>query len=304
MTPISAGALRVFKTSLTAKVFGICFLSVHVPLLVFIVCLATGFEAAPGPVFGLLLVATLVGTVACLSILWWVLRPLRTLTHAVKAYRQDGTPIRMNLRQPDEIGVLTSAVTAMVSEVDGLVQRLRHQAMSDPLTGLGNRRWLSERMAQEMARAKRQTEPLSMILFDLDHFKKINDTFGHDVGDKVLVAAGEVVRSCMRPYDLGARIGGEEFCLILPRTTLSEASSAAERLRGIIERTVVEPLPKGAVTASFGVYQSTAGDGLQQMLKHCDEALYEAKHAGRNRVRQAIAPIETVPHHGVQQLSA
>ena len=295
MNPISSTVFGVFSTSLTVKVFTVCFVSVHVPLLVFIAYLASGFEARPGPVLGLLLGATVVGTGLCLSSLWWLIRPLRDLVTAVKNYHIDRTPIRMDLRQRDEIGLLATAVTTMVAEMDLLVKRLRHQAMTDPLTGLGNRRWLGERAAQDLARADRQSEPVSIILFDLDRFKAINDTHGHDVGDKVLVAAGEVIRNCIRTYDLAARIGGEEFSIVLPRTGRIEATTIAERLRDALAKTEVEPLPRGRVTASFGVYQAAPDDRLQQMIFMSDKALYEAKDSGRNCVRQAYREPENQP---------
>lgn len=295
MNPISSAVLGVFSTSLTVKVFTICFVSVHVPLLVFIAYLASGFEARPGPVLSLLIGATVVGTGICLSSLWWLIRPLSNLVSAVRTYHVDRTPIRMDLRQRDEIGLLATAVTAMVAEMDVMMKRLCHQAMTDPLTGLGNRRWLGERTAQELARTDRVSEPVSTIVLDLDRFKAINDTHGHDTGDKVLVAAGEIIRNCVRPCDLAARIGGEEFCIILPQTSRAEATMIAERLREALAKTEVAPLPRGRITASFGVYQAQSGEGLQQMLFMSDKALYEAKGSGRNCVRQAYREPENQP---------
>jgi len=295
MNPISSTVLGVFSTSLTVKVFTICFVSVHVPLIVFIAYLASGFEARPGPVLGLLIGATVVGTGMCLSSLWWLIRPLRNLVAAVKTYHLDKTPIRMDLRQRDEIGLLATAVTTMVAEMETMVHRLRHQAMTDPLTGLGNRRWLGERAAQEIAQSAQSSEPVSVIVFDLDRFKAINDNHGHDIGDKVLVTAAEVIRGCLRTGDLAARIGGEEFCILMPRAGRAEATAIAERLREALARTEVKPLPPGRMTASFGVYQALPGDGLQQMLQMSDKALYEAKASGRNCVRQAYQEPENQP---------
>ena len=287
MNPTPPMALQPFRKSLTAKIFMICFLSIHVPLIAVIAYLAIGFETQPLTLLLLLLGATLIGTVACLSGLWLLLRPLRSLTRAVKTYRDEGQPVRMFSKADDEIGVLATAVTSMVAEVETLMQKLRHQAMTDPLTGLGNRRWLSERVAQELARAERQAEPISVILFDLDKFKTINDSHGHDVGDQVLVAAGEIATNYVRPYDLAARIGGEEFCIVLPKTTETEAADIAERLRAALAKTTVTPLAQGRLTASFGVYQGEAGESFAQMLRVADTLLYDAKQSGRNRVRQA-----------------
>ncbi len=287
MIPMSSRLTRMVQTSLTIKVFAICFVSVHVPLLVFIVYLAGGNGSEPEPVLLLLLAATVAGTSICLLSLWWMIRPLSQLANAIKIYRANGTPVRMQIDRKDEIGLLASTVTAMVAETETLMTKLRHQAMTDLLTGLGNRRWLNERAAEELARAERQGEPLSIIVLDLDRFKGINDGHGHETGDRVLVATGEIVRTCLRPYDLAARIGGEEFCILLPRTSLDDAEAIGERLRAAMAATTVPPLRQGRMTASFGICAAGPGDRLPDMLLRADFALYEAKRDGRNCIRRA-----------------
>jgi diguanylate cyclase (GGDEF)-like protein len=287
MIPMSSRLTRMVQTSLTIKVFAICFVSVHVPLLVFIVYLAGGNGAEPEPVLLLLLAATVAGTTICLLSLWWMIRPLSQLAQAIKIYRANGTPVRMQIDRKDEIGLLASTVTAMVAETETLMNKLRHQAMTDLQTGLGNRRWLNERAAEELARAERQGEPLSIIVLDLDRFKGINDGHGHETGDRVLVATGEIVRTCLRSYDLAARIGGEEFCILLPRTSLDDAEAISERLRTALAATTVPPLRQGRMTASFGICAAGPGDRLPDMLLRADFALYEAKRDGRNCIRRA-----------------
>jgi diguanylate cyclase (GGDEF)-like protein len=289
MIPVTSKFAQAVQSSLTIKVFAICFLSVHVPLLVFIIYLAGGFATRPEPVLILLLAATVAGTAICLLTLWWLIRPLRQLAQAVKAYQKDGTPVRMQLDSRDEIGLLATTVTAMVAETENLMAKLRHQAMTDPLTGLGNRRWLSERMAEELSRAERQCDPLSVIVFDLDRFKAINDSHGHETGDHVLMTVAEVVRTLLRPYDLAARIGGEEFCIVLPRTSIDDAEAISERLRATLAATVVPPLRRGRMTASFGVCAAVSETRLPVLLQRADAALYAAKRAGRNCVRRADA---------------
>jgi diguanylate cyclase (GGDEF)-like protein len=292
MIPMTSRLAQAVQSSLTIKVFTICFLSVHVPLLVFIIYLASGFATQPEPVLILLLAATLAGTAICLLTLWWLIRPLRQLAQAVKTYQQDGTPVRMQMDSRDEIGLLATTVTSMVAETENLMAKLRHQAMTDPLTGLGNRRWLAERMAEEMSRAERQCEPLSVVVFDLDRFKAINDSHGHETGDRVLVAVAEIVRTSLRRYDLAARVGGEEFCIILPRTSLDDAEVISERLRATLAATVVPPLRRGRMTASFGICDAGTETRLSVLLQRADTALYEAKRDGRNCIRRA-APQET-----------
>lgn len=295
MIPTHATLRGAMRHSLLAKIFGTCFLAIHLPLIAIILFLASGFASHPGPVLGVLLAATLAGTITCLALLWRFVAPLRRLARAIEEYQVEGAPIRIHVSQKDEIGTVARAVVNMVTEVEILMKKLRHQASSDPLTGLHNRRWLAERIPVEQARAAREKAPLSAILFDLDHFKQINDRHGHDTGDHVLMAVSEAVRDSLRRYDIAARIGGEEFCLILPRTGQEEANGIAERLRQVFERLVVEPLPRGRVTASFGVYEAMPCDSMQQILLRADQALYAAKEAGRNRVVAMERPPIRVP---------
>lgn len=166
-------------------------------------------------------------------------------------------------------------------------QRLLEMANTDALTGVGNRRWFEEQGRREIERAFRQQEPLCLLIFDVDHFKRINDTYGHDAGDQVLRVLSAQVRGGLRGVDLLARFGGEEFIVMLPSTTLAEAAQVAERLRASLEQSPVD-LGSGQserMTVSVGICQlgSAAGD-LDGLLKEADVALYRAKRTGRNRV--------------------
>lgn len=285
MIPKLNALLRTCRTSLTAKIFAISFVSIHVPLIALISVLTFGFQLDTAALITLLLTATVLGTGLCLFALWRLLQPLRKLAVAVADYQALGTPFQMNLQRQDEIGLLSRAVTGMVTHVDELMKELRHQATTDSLTGLGNRRWLGARVAEEQSRARRQDEPLSIVVFDLDRFKDINDRYGHEVGDTVLIAVGEVVRDCLRPYDLAARLGGEEFCLVLPKTREEKAIAIAERIRARLEGSIVKPLPPGRITASFGVSETQSHMGLQEMLCVADRLLYQAKNDGRNMIK-------------------
>lgn len=165
--------------------------------------------------------------------------------------------------------------------------QVRDQALHDPLTGLANRRELFVRFGNELARARRTEQPLGICLMDLDHFKRINDTYGHGIGDEVLVRVAEVLRHCLRETDLVGRIGGEEFVLLLPDTELGGVESVIERCRASIERSPVtledgSPLP---VSASFGVviYENGEEISANELISRADEMLYRAKAAGRNR---------------------
>ena len=155
----------------------------------------------------------------------------------------------------------------------------------DGLTGIHNKRSLIESLEREIPRAHRHERPLSVIIFDIDHFKKINDTFGHLAGDYVLKELATLARSRLRPDDVLGRYGGEEFLVILPETRLEGAAKIAEELRSIIEAHNFEFEDETIeVTVSAGTAQLHHGWQLLPFIKHADERLYQAKRTGRNRV--------------------
>jgi diguanylate cyclase (GGDEF)-like protein len=279
-----------FGSSLTLKIWTICFTATHIPLLALVGYVATGHQSDTVPILVTALLATLLGTSFCLVSVWLLLRPLRTVTRTVETYRESGQVTTVPIRRKDEIGIVANAVSTLIAELDATLSQLRRQATTDVLTGLGNRRWLRDIGASEIQRASRENAPFCVIVFDLDHFKKINDEHGHDVGDQVLMMTGAVIQHNMRPYDIAARIGGEEFCLLLPRTSTAQAIAIAERLRRELMSKAVGPLPNGRVTASFGVYRGDpSGETLKAMMMAADRKLYAAKNGGRNAVQWDVA---------------
>lgn len=188
--------------------------------------------------------------------------------------------------------MLTCHALGLVWLVVGRLQEhLVHQAATDPLTGALNRRALQGRLDQEQARALRDGGGFALVTFDLDHFKQLNDTHGHVVGDATLLGVVETARTLLRPGDEVARLGGEEFCLLLPNVTGREAADIAEQLRVALTALVI-PSPAGpvAVAASFGVaWYGAHGQDWASLLKAADGALYCAKRNGRNRVEAATA---------------
>ncbi|MBI2680346.1 MAG: diguanylate cyclase [Candidatus Solibacter usitatus] len=170
-----------------------------------------------------------------------------------------------------------------LKEANETIERL---ARVDALTGLANRRTLNEAFAREIARADRIREHLSVIIADLDHFKSINDEYGHLAGDQVLAGAAAVFLSQSRPYDLAARYGGEEFVLLLPGTTAGGALVIAERIRKEVAELRFAGCPR-QVTVSLGVASWMAGETSEELVARADAALYIAKGAGRNRVEAA-----------------
>lgn len=167
------------------------------------------------------------------------------------------------------------------------------RATTDALTGLPNRWALQDALKRMLAQASRSHRPLALVLMDVDHFKRLNDAYGHDAGDRALVAVGEALRGALRQSDLAARSGGEEFSVLLPDTPLEGALAVAEQLRQAVADAELE-IEGATLTASFGVavlglHASTA----ETLVQVADRALYAAKRAGRDRVEVAEAPIQS-----------
>ncbi|MGR9054140.1 MAG: diguanylate cyclase [Gammaproteobacteria bacterium] len=167
-----------------------------------------------------------------------------------------------------------------------LFQEIKRLSIIDPLTGLYNRRHFNSTATLEFDRARRYGLPLSAVLLDIDYFKHVNDTYGHSVGDEVLVKVAAACMHEMRKTDIHARYGGEEYCLLLLQTASDMALNLAERLRESVAQLVFEGGGGNfTVTASFGVSERlNDNDTLNNLLERCDKALYEAKKRGRNRV--------------------
>ncbi len=170
------------------------------------------------------------------------------------------------------------------------IARLQRLSATDPLTLLHNRRHLDERLPQVIAESRRARARMAAAMLDLDHFKRVNDHHGHDVGDEVLVETAERVRASCRASDVVARWGGEELVILFPETTLAQAVTVAERIRDAIANA---PFATAAgavqVTASLGVARLTSDDDAQglSLQRRADQALYAAKRRGRNRVERA-----------------
>ncbi len=166
-------------------------------------------------------------------------------------------------------------------------QLLERLSSTDDLTGLANRRQFFAVLDKEMERAHRHRKPLSIVEFDLDRFKTVNDTFGHAEGDRVLKGVSEVILAHIRRYDLAARLGGEELAILLPETPADAAQILAERIGAAVESTVTAGGGRRVITLSGGVagWSQDEEDGAG-LLKRADEALYRAKAGGRNRIEQ------------------
>lgn len=188
------------------------------------------------------------------------------------------------------------AFVLILLTTDRLHQNLRRQAAIDPLTDIFNRRAFHDLQRGYLAHARRDKAPVALSMVDLDHFKAINDTYGHDVGDAVLVQTVDRIRASLRSEDIVARFGGEEFVILHPQTTIDAAAQIADRVRLAIES---EPFVHNgtsvAVTASIGITGAIAPDNIDALTKAADNALYAAKHAGRNRIATQVPEGMIVP---------
>ena len=198
---------------------------------------------------------------------------------------------KLTLKETEYLEDLSNQAATTINRANVYAEILKHATL-DALTGFYNRRQLEERTKQEIASSRRQKTPLCAIMTDIDFFKKVNDTYGHAVGDLVLKSVSKVMRSQLREYDIAGRYGGEEFVILLPFTKIEEAKMVAERLRKSIENKSIDisKINPDAqekeihVTISSGIYQLKDEDKEQDLIQNADKALYEAKNSGRNKV--------------------
>ena len=194
-----------------------------------------------------------------------------------------------NLRviQADELRGLTGVanLASIALERALLYRRLKEMAQVDGLTGVFNRRYYERYLHDEFIRSKRLQRALAMIVFDIDFFKRCNDTYGHECGDRVLRQFAQVLKSNTREEDMVARYGGEEFVVLLTgEGSGRDALTAGEKLRKIVQETAFADFEPGKITVSGGVGIVRPDEDFEQLFKRADQALYEAKRQGRNRV--------------------
>jgi diguanylate cyclase (GGDEF)-like protein len=229
---------------------------------------------------------------------------------AVESHRNEAKQIKANeeLRElqavleervehrTSELDFSNQQLTMQLERVNSLQEKLRQEAIHDSLTGLFNRRFLDETLPIELARSKRANSPLTILLLDIDHFKKINDTYGHQVGDAVLQSVGHALKTSVRAGDIVCRYGGEEFILVFPGMKAENGRTRAEKLRVMVASQTVSGRDQLiTVTISIGgsVFPND-GNSSDELISLADLALYRAKQNGRNRVEFA-EPDDNVP---------
>jgi diguanylate cyclase (GGDEF)-like protein len=189
-------------------------------------------------------------------------------------------------RAEEELRGANARLSGQLAEIEALQARLREQAVRDALTGLFNRRYLTETLQRELSRCAREERPLSVVMLDVDHFKALNDASGHEAGDRVLQALSEILSEQIRHEDVACRYGGEEFVMVLPGATAASAMARAESWReAVLSLTLDHQGAMLGVTVSMGVAESpTHATHADDLLRRADMALYEAKRQARNRV--------------------
>lgn len=198
----------------------------------------------------------------------------RGLSHAEQLQRK--------VRQVEKIVRISDGYQSMLQDLHA---RLTAISNHDDLTGLPNRRYMQERLKQAIAQSERNGDAFSVALVDIDHFKKINDSAGHAIGDVVLARVADSMRNSLRDYDICARWGGEEFLMLFPSCDLPNAALLAERVRMAVAAIATDDLHPGLhLSVSIGYTAFHSGEGIDSMLKRADDALYRAKNAGRNCV--------------------
>lgn len=206
---------------------------------------------------------------------------------------QDQTENLICSRRQDDCQFLNDII-----ELRREVSFLTEQVRTDALTGLYNFRFFNETIELEMERTRRGTQTLSMILLDIDHFKKFNDQWGHELGNNALIHASNLIKLAVRKLDYPCRFGGEEFIILLPNTDLRQAITVAERLREMLATTplVLNDQAQTTITASFGVDQFSArmSESSEGFIQRVDALLYQAKHKGRNFVAHPNLDTATV----------
>jgi two-component system cell cycle response regulator len=194
------------------------------------------------------------------------------------------------ITDPTDLDLLLARARTLL-EFKACLDTWQEAAFTDHLSGLANRRRLERQLEREIERTARYGHPFSLLILDIDEFKKVNDTFGHESGDEVIKLLSKTLQEGIRGIDLAARIGGEEFAVILTETTLERATEVAERLRLAIKAMEIPEV--GSITASLGVAESPfCAQTAQELMACADAALYAAKDQGRDRVVQADRPSE------------
>ncbi|MAU96828.1 MAG: hypothetical protein CMP81_13225 [Fulvimarina sp.] len=272
--------------SYVGKILVICFLGTHVPLIALVSWLLVQDRLVGDlGIVAVVLIATLAGTAGALLGLYAMLSPILSATGALDRYARDRTRPELPTIYGDAAGRLMTSVQTTLQQLDRTIDKLEALSITDPLTGLFNRRWIDDVGERAVANARRERRRLSMLVIDVDHFKHFNDSHGHSLGDQVLILVADAIREAVGSHGHGVRLGGDEFCVLLPDAGRDEGEEAARRIRLAMELGVQNFLGSETVTLSIGVSALRGDDmSLHNLQRRADQQLFNAKRSGRNRM--------------------
>ncbi len=270
--------------SFQGKIFLVCFVATHIPLLGLMGFLAARSELADS--VGVLVVATLatlLGTGLAFAAMAAMMEPIRRSSVALSDYLAQGDFPDLPMGHPDEAGQLMSNVQRAIATIDRQVGRLADVALSDDMTGARNRRWLNEYGIPMFEDYKKAGKSFGLLVIDLDEFKTVNDTYGHAVGDQVILTTADIISENVRATDHLVRTGGDEFCVLMPSASRGEVALVAERLRLVTAENGSGFGLDQPVTVSIGAANLRRQDkGFLDTYRRADAYLYKAKQGGRN----------------------
>ncbi len=268
-----------WRRSIVVKIFLVCFVCIHIPLIALLLNFGTGASSNPLSVGLVVLVATLIGTVACLATMWWLTLPLRNLAKAISQYRAGGTFSEDQLSKygEDEIAVVTRAVCGMVGEISALAERVNEEPGLDPLTGLMN---ASAVYGVPLPRLPAQVEggiDIIVAIFELEAIEAVSAKHGREVADLALVAVGDLVRLHFAPRQIAARMSATTFMLLFADDAPHVVHDGCEAIRRNVEQLEVGPLVQGSLRLTFGLAPRRGDEAMADLLHRADMALFRAK---------------------------
>ena len=276
-----------FPRSYRGKIMLVAFLGTHVPLIALVFYLLLGSPLGLGPalrILALMVVVTLVGTAATLLVLRGLLAPISLTSSAIKGYMDDRQVPDLPTGFTDEAGQLMADVRYAIGYLDESIRSLEGLSVTDHLTGLLNRRQGEKLLAEEAARVRRGAETLTLGVVDVDNFKHINDTYGHQAGDVCIRHVADVIRRNIRQGDWLARWGGDEFVVVLrDANPFAQTEAILQRIVRDLKDSPLR-LPQGeelVLTVTAGASRYSGEKDLRELLAKADEAMYEAKREGR-----------------------
>jgi diguanylate cyclase (GGDEF)-like protein len=276
-----------FPKSYRGKIMLVAFLGTHAPLIALVFYLLLGSSLGLEPalrILALMVVVTLVGTAATLLALHGLLAPISLISSALKGYIDDGQVPDLPTGFTDEVGRLMGDVRYAIGDLDETIRSLEGLSVTDHLTGLLNRRQGEKLLAEEAARVRRSAEMITLGVVDVDRFKHINDTYGHQTGDICIQHVADVIRRNIRQGDWLARWGGDEFIVVLrDANPFAQTETVLQRIVRDLKDSPLR-LPQGEeliLTVTVGASRYSGEKDLRALLAKADEAMYEAKREGR-----------------------